>query len=131
MDLSICNSCASKNLRNQKLILCAVFALVISLMILESQNRITSQHKSFVKQIEALQYKNDKQLSELVKQERDILIYRKELASRSYLINMSTEEFLSIMTDYLNKDGRCEVHINKIDWSSWDTTYYKSLNGLN
>ncbi len=124
-----CDNCKKRKVQN--LILCLVFGLVIGVVILESQNRIVSQHKAFMKQIEALEFKNEKQLSELAKQERDILIYRKELASRSYLINMSTEEFLSIMTDYLNKDGRCEVHINKIDWSSWDTTYYKSLNGLN
>ena len=51
--------------------------------------------------------------------ERDVDICRAEIARNSYKRDMGTQEFLSVMADYLAKDGRCEVVIERVDWSNW------------
>ena len=43
--------------------------------------------------------------------------------SRPYQDDMNSEEFLEVMANYLARDGRCEVVINKIDWSTWAEAY--------
>lgn len=33
--------------------------------------------------------------------------------------DLTAREYLDLLADYLAADGRCEVVIEKIDWSSW------------
>ena len=54
--------------------------------------------------------------------EREIAKHR-FYRSRPLQDDMNSEEFLEVMADYLARDGRCKVVINKIDWSSWAENY--------
>lgn len=35
------------------------------------------------------------------------------------ITDMTAREYLSLLADYLAADGRCEVVIEQVDWSSW------------
>lgn len=69
--------------------------------------------------VERYEHWIDAVISDTAKMERDLKIYRMELARRSYREDMPAKEFLQIMADYLSKDGRCEVVVKTVDWSTW------------
>ena len=51
------------------------------------------------------------------------IAYHRLHRSRPYQDDMNSEEFLEVMADYLARDGRCEVVIEKVDWSTWVEAY--------
>ena len=54
--------------------------------------------------------------------EREIAEHRFH-RSRPLQDDMNSEEFLEVMADYLARDGRCKVVINRVDWSTWAEAY--------
>ena len=60
----------------------------------------------------------DKIIEDAAKMEREIAKHR-FYRSRPLQDDMNSEEFLEVLADYLARDGRCEVKIHKIDWSTW------------
>ena len=43
--------------------------------------------------------------------------------SRPYQDDMNSGEFLEVLADYLARDGRCKVVIERVDWSTWQEAY--------
>ncbi len=78
------------------------------------------RHQALDSKYQAATYRLDRAVADAAAMERDVEIYRMELARQSHRTDMPTSEFLSIVADYLSRDGRCEVVIEKIDWSSWE-----------
>ena len=66
----------------------------------------------------------DSVIQDAADMEREIAEHR-FYRSRPLQDDMTTDEFLEIMADYLAKDGRCRVRIerNIIDWSTWRDVY--------
>ncbi len=78
------------------------------------------RHQTLDRQYQAATYRLDRAVADAASMERDVDIYRMELARQSHRTDMPTSEFLSVMADYLAADGRCKVVIEKIDWSTWE-----------
>ena len=66
-------------------------------------------------------------IQDAAEMERELAIHKAEIARNSYRRDMPTQEFLDIMADYLAKDGRCEVVVERVDWSTWDSIYYGGI----
>ncbi len=78
------------------------------------------RHQAIDRQYQAANYRLDRAVADAASMERDLEIYRMEIARQSHRTDMPTAEFLSVMADYLSRDGRCQVIIEKIDWSTWE-----------
>lgn len=39
--------------------------------------------------------------------------------SRPHQDDLTSKEFLQLLTDYMAADGRCDVVVHKTDWSTW------------
>ncbi len=74
---------------------------------------VVREHKQWIDSI----------IADAAAMERDLEIYRLELARQSHRTDMPTAEFLSVMADYLANDGRCEVVIQQVDWSTWEEAH--------
>ncbi len=78
------------------------------------------RHQALDSKYQAANYRLDRAVADAAAMERDVDIYRMELARQSHRTDMPTAEFLEIMADYLSRDGRCQVVIEKVDWSTWE-----------
>ncbi len=93
---------------------------IIVLLALGIVGGMERRHQAIDRQYQAATYRLDRAIADAASMERDVEIYRMELARQSHRTDMPTAEFLEIMADYLAADGRCQVVIEKIDWSTWE-----------
>ena len=99
---------------------------IISCLVLASLLLIVGWYEIRLGQIEEnfkteLRMKNkyiDKVLADAVEMEKEIQTHKLN-RSRPLQDDMNSEEFLKVLADYLARDGRCVVRIEKIDWSTW------------
>ncbi len=97
--------------------------LILPILILLSLGLVGGMEKRYQaldSKYQAASYRLDRAVADAAAMERDVDIYRMELARQSHRSDMPTSEFLSVMADYLANDGRCQVIIEKIDWSTWE-----------
>lgn len=64
------------------------------------------------------EHRLDSVISDAADMEREIEQHKLH-RSRPFQDDMNSQEFLKILADYLAQDGRCEVKIHKVDWSTW------------
>ncbi len=101
-----------------KLILPIILLLALGLV-----GGMERRHQAIDSKYQAATYRLDRTVADAAAMERDLEIYRLELARQSHRTNMPTSEFLSVMADYLANDGRCQVIIEKVDWSTWEEAH--------
>ena len=68
------------------------------------------------------EYRLDSVIEDAAEMEAEIEAHKFH-RSRPYQDDMNTNEFLEVMADYLSRDGRCEVVIERVDWSTWGDRY--------
>ncbi len=96
---------------------------IIVLLALGIVGGMEKRHLAIDSKYQAANYRLDQAIADAAAMERDVEIYRMELARQSHRSDMPTSEFLEIMADYLAADGRCQVVIEKIDWSTWEEAH--------
>ncbi len=101
-----------------KLILPCIILLALGIV-----GGMEKRHLAIDSKYQAATYRLDRAIADAAAMEKDVEIYRMELARQSHRSDMPTSEFLSVMADYLSRDGRCQVVIEKIDWSSWQEAH--------
>ena len=84
--------------------------------------RLSRAEENFKTELQIKENYIDQVLADAVEMEKEIQTHRLK-RSLPWQDDMNLEEFLEVLTDYLAKDGRCEVKIHKIDWSTWAENY--------
>ena len=103
-------------------IICIIILLLIMGIVGRYEYRYAQQQARHEQVIKSYERRLDRAIEDAAGMEKKILSYRFD-RSLPFQHDLSTDEFLKVMADYLTKDGRCKVVINKIDWSSWASQY--------
>ena len=99
-------------------IICLLTILLIIGVVGRYEYRYTQQQTRHEQIVNIYESRLDMVIEDAAEMEKAIAYHRLH-RSRPYQDDMNSEEFLEVMADYLARDGRCEVVINKIDWSTW------------
>jgi len=107
----------------RKVVLCLASASLL-LIVGWYEIRLERVEENFKTKLQTKERYIDKIIEDAAKMEQEIVKHR-FYRSRPLQDDMNTEEFLEVMADYLAKDGRCRVRIerNIIDWSTWAEKY--------
>ena len=105
-------------------IICITILLLIMGIVGRYEYRYAQQDARHEQLIGSYERRLDRVVEDAAGMEKAIAYHRLH-RSRPFQHDLNTEEFLKIMADYLARDGRCKVVINKIDWSTWAEKYHK------
>ena len=96
----------------------AIIAVILILLLMgivgRYEYRYAQQQARHEQVIKSYERRLDRVIEDAAGMEKKILAYRFD-RSLPFQHDMSKDEFLKIMADYLARDGRCKVVINKVD----------------
>ena len=95
-------------------IICLTILLLIMGIVGRYEYRYAQQQARHEQVVGSYERRLDSMIEDTAVMENKILAYRFD-RSRPFQHDLNTEEFLKVMADYLAKDGRCKVVINKAD----------------
>ena len=103
-------------------IICIAILLLIMGIVGRYEYQYAQQQARHEQVVKSYERHLDRVIEDAAEMEKAIAYHRLH-RSRPYQDDMNTEEFLKVLADYLARDGRCEVVIHRVDWSTWADRY--------